>query len=198
MFKKSLATLTLLSAITGCQTTSSVQDLQSMDCFFPDAPETQAPQWVCGVTPEGVAISSTGFAKKNIAGLSVMNDMSTTDARSNLGRQFEVSVQSIIKTAVTSNTNTSDQEATENVKEYFEKITKNVSSTTLNNSRIMSRKSSPKGGLYTLVGMDQATFDLNMNKIIQKASAKDGELWKKFNDKKTSEALANVLSKLQK
>jgi hypothetical protein len=198
MFKKNLVTLTLLGAITACQTTSNVQEIQSTACFFPDAPKTEAPQWVCGVTPEDMAISSTGFAKKNIAGLSVMNDMSTTDARSNLGRQFEVSVQSIIKTAVTSETNTADQESTENVKEYFEKITKNVSSTTLNNSRIITRRSSPKGGLYTLIGMDQATFDLNMNKIIQKASAKDAELWNKFNDKKTGEALTNVLSKLQK
>jgi hypothetical protein len=177
MFKKNLVTLTLLGAITACQTTSNVQEIQSTACFFPDAPKTEAPQWVCGVTPEDMAISSTGFAKKNIAGLSVMNDMSTTDSRSNLGRQFEVSVQSIIKTAVTSETNTADQESTENVKEYFEKITKNVSSTTLNNSRIITRRSSPKGGLYTLIGMDQATFDLNMNKIIQKASAKDAELW---------------------
>lgn len=198
MFKKSLVTLTLVSAITGCQTTSNVKDIQSMACFFPDAPENEAPQWVCGITPEGLAISSTGYAKKNVAGLSVMNDISTSDARVNLGRQFEVSVQSIIKTAVTSDTSTTDQETSENVKEYFEKVTKNVSSTTLSNSRIIARKASPKGAVYTLVGMDQAAFDLNYNKIIQKASEKENELWLKFNNKKTSEALANVLSKLQK
>lgn len=198
MFRKTLATLTLLGAISGCQTTSNIQDLQSMDCYFPDAPETQAPQWVCGITPTGLAISSTGFAEKNLAGMSVMNTMSTNDARVNLGRTFDTLVQSSIKNAVTTDTTIKDQETATNVEKYFENVTKSVSSATLNNSRIMARKTSPKGALYTLVGMDQATYDLNFNKIVLKASEKDNGLWHKFNNKKTSEALTSVLSKLQK
>lgn len=201
MFKKSLVALALLGTIAGCQTTApreNINEINSMACFYPDAPETQAPNWVCGVTPDGLAISATGYAKKNAAGLSVMNDISVTDARVNLARQFEVTVQSIIKTVTTAETTTSDISASDNVREYFEKITKSISSATLNNSRIMTKKTSPANGLYTLVGMDQATFDLNFNKIVQKASDQDGELWAKFNDKKTAEALSKVLAKLDK
>ena len=116
-----------------------------------------------------------------------MNDISINDARVNLGRQFEVNVQSILKTASTSSTNTTTEGVSENVDEYFENVTKTISSTTLNNSRIITKRTSPAGGLYTLVGMDKATFDMNFSKVIQKAEAKDAELWSKFNDKKTAD-----------
>lgn len=198
MFKKTALAFSLLSVLTGCQSTSSVNDIQSLACFYPDAPKEEAPQWICGVTPTGLEISATGYAKKNVAGASIMNDISVNDARVNLGRQFEVNVQSILKTAATSSTNTTTEAVSENVNEYFENVTKSVSSTTLNNSRIITKRTSPAGGLYTLVGMDQATFDLNFDKVIKKAEAKDAELWAKFSDKKTTDELATVLSKLKK
>ncbi len=197
MFKKTALTFSLVTVLTACQSTSSVNDVQSLACFYPDAPKEEAPQWVCGVTPTGLEISATGYAKKNVAGASIMNDISINDARVNLGRQFEVNVQSILKTASTSSTNTTTEGVSENVDEYFENVTKTISSTTLNNSRIITKRTSPAGGLYTLVGMDKATFDMNFSKVIQKAEAKDAELWSKFNDKKTADELANVLSKLK-
>jgi len=197
MFKKTALTFSLVTVLTACQSTSSVNDVQSLACFYPDAPKEEAPQWVCGVTPTGLEISATGYAKKNVAGASIMNDISINDARVNLGRQFEVNVQSILKTASTSSTNTTTEGVSENVDEYFENVTKSISSTTLNNSRVITKRTSPAGGLYTLVGMDKATFDMNFSKVIQKAEAKDAELWSKFNDKKTADELANVLSKLK-
>jgi len=197
MFKKTALAFSLLTVLTGCQNTSNVNDVQSLACYYPDAPTEKAPQWICGVTPTGLEISATGYAKKNVAGASIMNDISINDARVNLGRQFEVNVQSILKTASTSSTNTTTEGVSENVDEYFENVTKSISSTTLNNSRILTKRTSPAGGLYTLVGMDKATFDLNFAKVIQKAEAKDAELWAKFSDKKTAEELANVLSKLK-
>lgn len=198
MYKKCLIALTLVGSLAACQSTSNVQDLKSAACYFPDAPESEAPQWVCGITPEGIEISATGYAKKNIAGLSVMNDISRNDARVNLGRQFDVNVKSLVKTVVTANTESGNEAVSENVKEYFEKVTKSISSTTLSNSRIITSKTSPAGGLYTLVGMDKATFDENFSKVVAKAAAKDAQLWNKFNDKKTAEELANILMVLEK
>ncbi|WP_354624107.1 LPP20 family lipoprotein [Psychromonas sp. MME2] len=198
MFKKNIALLSLVGLLSACQSTSNVEDLQSMACFYPDAPKEEAPKWVCGITPQGLEISATGFAKKNVAGTSIMSDISVNDARVNLARQFEVNVQSIIKTATTSNTDSSNEAINENVNEYFEKVTKSISSTVLNNSRIITKRTSPAGGLYTLVGMDKTTFDMNFEKVIKKAEAKDAELWNKFNDKKTSEALEKIVAKLSK
>lgn len=199
MLKKTILTLSLVSILAGCQSTpSSLEDVQSMQCFYPDAPTEQAPKWVCGITPTGLAISATGYAKKNIAGAGVMSDMSTNDARVNLGRQFETSVQSIIKTVVASSTASTTDAVSENVKEYFEKVTKSISSSTLNNSRVINKRTSPAGGLYTLVGMDQATYDMNFGKVVAKAEAKDAELWAKFNDTKTAAALSAIVANLNK
>lgn len=198
MYKKCLIALALAGSLSACQTTSDVQDLKSADCFYPDAPGSEAPKWICGITPEGLEISATGYAKKNVAGLSVMNDISRNDARVNLGRQFEVNVKSLIKTAMVAETITESDTASENVEEYFEKVAKSISSTTLTNSRIVSTRTSPAGALYTLVGMDKATFDANFDKVVAKAEAKDAELWNKFNDKKTTEELSKVLSALEK
>ncbi|WP_372882265.1 hypothetical protein [Psychromonas sp.] len=200
MYKKCLIAFTLIGSLAACQTTSNVQEIKSAACFFPDAPEKEAPKWICGITPDGVEISATGYSKKNIAGLSVMNNIARNDARVNLGRQFEVNVKSLVKSAMVANTvsESETEGASENVNEYFETVTKSISSTTLTNSRILSTATSPAGGLYTLVGMDKATFDANFNKVIEKAEAKDAELWNKFNDKKTTEELAKVLAALGK
>lgn len=200
MYKKCLIAFMLAGSLAACQTTSDVQSLKSAVCFFPDAPGKKAPKWVCGITPDGVEISATGYAQKNIAGLSVMNNIATNNARINLGRQFEVNVKSLVKSAVVAKAD-SDSESgkvSENVNEYFEKVTKSISTTTLSNSRILSTAASPAGGLYTLVGMDKATFDTNFSKVVEKAEAKNTELWNKFNDKKTTEELTKVLSALGK
>jgi transcription termination factor NusB len=198
MYKKCLITLALAGALSACQTTSDLQDIKSADCFFPDAPASVAPQWVCGITSKGLEISATGYAKKNLAGLSVMNDISRNDARINLGRQFEVNVKSLIKQALVAKTTTENEGGSENVEEYFEKVVKSISSTTLTNSRIVSTIASPEGALYTLVGMDKATFDANVSKVVDKAEARDAQLWNKFNDEKTTEQLSKVLSALEK
>lgn len=197
MFKKTILAFSLMSVLAGCQTTD-VNDVKAMACFYPDAPQDEAPQWICGITPDGLEMSATGYAKKSVAGMSVMSDISVNDARVNLGRQFETNVKSIIKTATTATTASSTDEINENVSEYFEKVTKSISSTTLTNSRIITKRTSPAGGLYTLVGMDKATFDLNFDKVLKKAAEKDADLWSKFNDKKTSDELAKIISKLNK
>lgn len=220
MFKKTLLSVSLIAVLVGCQSTppEPKNEIDEMACYFPDAPKEVAPKWVCGITPSTLEISATGYAKKNVAGLSVMNDIALTDARVNLGTQFQVSVQSIVKTALTSEVKTSkaegsagtegateedktlvaadQQQVNENVTEYFEKITKNISSTVLTNSRVLVKKVSPGGGLYTLVGMDKAAYDANFDKIVKKAANKDAELWGKYNDKKTSEQLQKVLARL--
>lgn len=223
MFKKTLLAASLITVLAGCQSTANTapeakNEIDEMACYFPDAPTEIAPKWVCGITPSSLEISSTGYAKKSAAGLNVMNDIALTDARVNLGTQFQVSVQSIVKTALTSEMKIStaqgsagsedksadintavaadQQQINEDINEYFEKITKNISSTVLNNSRVRVKKVSPVGGLYTLVGMDKATYDDNVNMIVKKAASKDAELWRKFNDKKTSEQLEKVIANL--
>jgi len=200
MYKKSLATLALVAALSACQTTNNLEDLQALECSYPDTPDVQAPQWVCGSPVKGLEVSAVGYAKKSIGGLSVMNNISSTNARAELGRQFKVSAESMIKNAITSsNVTSSDAEKTEEtVTELSENIEKNVSSFVLTNSRIITRKVSPNGGLYTLVGMDKKTYDENLLQLAEKTTESDPALWNKFSDQKTESSLSDALNKLLK
>ncbi|MFA0350144.1 hypothetical protein AB4486_24945, partial [Vibrio sp. 10N.222.55.C6] len=59
-------------------------------------------------------------------------------------------------------------------------------------------QASPAGGLYVLVGMDQAAYDANMNKIIDEVGGEDSALWNQFNDEKAAADLAAVFDSLKK
>ena len=68
----------------------------------------------------------------------------------------------------------------------------------LTNSRVLVSQASPTGGLYVLIGMDQAAYDSNMNKVIDEVSGEDSALWNQFNDEKAAADLAAVFDALKK
>lgn len=196
--KKVLITTAVLGMLAGCQSSDTVKAVQQIDCFYPDSPASAAPRWVCDVMPEGIEMGAVGYAKKSVAGLSIMRDVATNDARSRLAQQFESNVNTIFKQATQANIVSTTESASEEVNEYFESVTKNMTSRTLSNSRVIVTQISPSGGLYTLVGMDKVTYDENLAKVIAAAGNKDPELWNKFNNKKAAEELDAALSSLQK
>ncbi|MCZ8487248.1 hypothetical protein O9992_02140 [Vibrio lentus] len=40
--------------------------------------------------------------------------------------------------------------------------------------------------MYVLVGMDQAAYDANMNKVIDEVGGEDSALWDQFNNEKAA------------
>lgn len=69
---------------------------------------------------------------------------------------------------------------------------------TLTNSRVIVSQASPAGGLYVLVGMDQAAYDANMNKVIDEVGGEDSALWDQFNNEKAAADLAAAFDALKK
>ncbi|MEJ2762754.1 LPP20 family lipoprotein [Photobacterium sp. MCCC 1A19761] len=193
--KKTLMTTMLVMGLAGCQS-NTVNDVQSMACYYPDAVQHEAPKWVCDVMPEGIAMGSVGYAKKSAAGMSVMRTIATNDARKRLAEQFETNVNTMFKQAMTAEVASTNESVSETVNEQFQSVTKNVSSRTLSNSRVIVSTSSPGGGLYTLVGMDQATYERNVAMVVEAAADKDSGLWKQFNDKKAEESLQKALDSM--
>ncbi|MCK8046835.1 LPP20 family lipoprotein [Shewanella sp. 1CM18E] len=197
--KKVLVATAVVAVLAGCQSNDTVKDVQQIDCFYPDAPTTEAPRWVCDVMPTGIEMGAVGYAKKSVAGLNIMRDVATNDARARLAQQFETNVNTLFKQATTANIASSSTDGvSEEVNEYLESVIKNVTSRTLSNSKVIVTQRSPGGGLYTLVGMDKATYDENIAKVVAAAGNKDPELWNKFNSKKAAEELDAALSSLQK
>ncbi|KAA8677169.1 LPP20 family lipoprotein [Vibrio gigantis] len=202
--KKLIIATSLITALVGCQSNNdTLEQAQNFaSCTFPDAPTVEAPGWICDVVPTDVAIGATGYAKKSAAGMSVMRKIAMSDARVNLASAFESDVSNLFQSATDGATSTSAGEGvtlvTENVQEAFEDITKSVVSKRLTNSRVLVSQTSPAGGLYVLVGMDQAAYDANMNKIIDEVGGEDSTLWNQFNDEKAAADLAAVFDSLKK
>ncbi|MCG6391400.1 LPP20 family lipoprotein, partial [Vibrio fluvialis] len=80
--------------------------------------------------------------------------------------------------------------------ETFENVTKNVVTRSLSNSKLIVSQVSPTGGLYVLVGMDKATFQANVDQVVDAAS-KDAKLWNQFNNEKAADDLTNALNSLK-
>ncbi|CAK4074720.1 LPP20 family lipoprotein [Vibrio sp. 16] len=203
--KKTLISVSLVTLLAGCQSTNTISVEQAQNfapCTFPDAPTVAAPGWICDVLPTGLAAGATGYSKKSPAGLNVMRKVAVNDARVNLASQFQTDVNNLFQQAIESSVTTSETlagtEITEDVQETFENITKSVVTRSLTNSRVIVSQASPTGGVYVLVGMDQATFDANMNTVIDQVSGKDSALWDQFNNEQAAADLAEAFEALKK
>lgn len=181
--------------LAGCASSNKVQDISQ--CHYPDSPSSKAPTWVCDVKPEDLAISATGYAKKNAAGHSIMRTIASNDARANLAQAFEIDVNDSFKQLIKSTDATdTTQGEYQSAVQTFERMTKTMVSRNLTNSRVYVTQTSPTGGLYVLVGMDENTYQQNKNKILKESLASDSALWKTFNNQQAEKELQSALSDL--
>ncbi|MFC1236406.1 LPP20 family lipoprotein [Vibrio sp. F74] len=197
--KKLLISAAVLTGLFGCASNDiTVNEAQNFaECTFPDAYEIEAPAWICDVMPKDLAAGATGYAKKSISGMAIMRKVAVNDARTALAARFETDVNNLFKQAIESSVSTSTEAGVnEDVQETVENLTKTVVSKTLTNSRLIVSQVSPTGGLYVLVGMDQAAYDNNVAKVVDEVTGEDSVLWKKFNNEKASEDITNALDSL--
>ncbi|NLS11999.1 hypothetical protein HGP28_03720 [Vibrio sp. SM6] len=183
--------------ISGCNSNQSVEDAQNFaQCTFPDSPETEAPAWICDVMPVDLAAGALGYAKKSAAGISIQRKLAVNDARVTLASQFQTEVNNLFRQAIESQRVSSEVLQSEQVIETFENVTKNVVSRSISNSKLIVSQVSPAGGLYVLVGMDEESFNNNLDKVVDAANS-DSQLWDKFNSEKAEKELSSVLSSLK-
>ncbi len=195
--KKTLLMSVMALSLAACNSTQTVEQAQQFaQCTFPDAPTTEAPAWICDVMPRDLEAGAMGYTKKSAAGMGVMRKVAINEARVQLAAQFQTDVNNLFKQAVQSSVNTTNDVAVENVVETFESVTKNVVTRSLSNSKLIVSQVSPTGGLYVLVGMDKATFQANVDQVVDAAS-KDAKLWNQFNNEKAAEDLTNALNSLK-
>lgn len=195
--KKTLLMSVMALSLAACNSTQTVEQAQQFaQCTFPDAPTTEAPAWICDVMPTDLEAGAMGYAKKSAAGMGVMRKVAINEARVQLAAQFQTDVNNLFKQAVQSSVNTTNDVAVENVVETFENVTKNVVTRSLSNSKLIVSQVSPTGGLYVLLGMDKATFQANVDQVVDAAS-KDAKLWNQFNNEKAAEDLTNALNSLK-
>ncbi|ROV59796.1 hypothetical protein EGH82_12050 [Vibrio ponticus] len=198
MIKKTLLAASCALLLSACSNIQTVQQGQNYAaCTFPDAPTESAPGWVCDISPSDLGISATGYAKKSAAGMSVMKKVALSNAQVLLASQFETTVKNMFKKAVeSSETSESGKAGQELVIEKFEDVAENVVSQSLTGARILVSMVSPTGGIYILVGMDQATYNANLNKAID-AVNNDTQLWTQFNSEQAVKDLQQALNSMK-
>lgn len=168
---KKTAFITILSAIilAGCSSNKSVEDYTSeVNCTFPDSPTTEAPKWVCDVIPSDVAFGAVGYAKKSVAGYSVMHTVAMQDGRTKLAKQLNAKINSTVdRQDVVKETASSTGDALEESQKTTTIHSSSDVKLALTNSRSLVLTHSPAGGLYILVGMDKASYEANVNNVNQ-------------------------------
>ncbi len=163
------------------------------ECVFPDAPEVEAPMWVCDVPIEGVELSAVGYANKSKAGNSFMKQMAASDARAQLAAIFKTRVQNMIKQYA----ETTGAADTETVNMVNTSVSKLITNETLVGSRLFRSRTSPTGGLYILIGLDTANVQQAVQDSLQTSMNNDQALWQEFKAKKAQDELALEISKMK-
>ncbi len=183
----------LITTLTVAACSSGPKLADQPDCVFPDAPNQAAPDWVCDVPVEGIELSAVGYSQKSSVGNSFMKQMATTDARVQLAAIFKTRIQNMIK-QYAEVTGAADSETVDRVNTS---VTKAITSETLIGSRIYKTRTSPKGGIYVLIGLDSAHVQQVAEDSIKTSMNNEKALWQQFKAQKAQDELAAEISKIK-
>ncbi len=163
------------------------------ECVFPNSNQP-APGWICDAPVEGMAVTAVGSAVKSDAGLDFMKQMASTAARVQLAQQMQVQVENMIKQYA----ETTGAGSRETVDRVNTSVTKQITSQTLQGTRIVRSLQGPDGTLYVLVGADPATTELIARNAIRTSMNNDQAAWQQFRAQKGQEELAADIARLSK
>lgn len=178
--------------LTACASTDKKLSYDS--CTYPDAPTTNAPSWICDQPAEGVFMQAVGYSAKLASGPGMMKDVAEAEAKSRLAASFSTEVASRLSRLTTEQL--SNEQALS--KDTIQRIQKNVTAMELVFSRTYRTQVSPNGGLYVLVGINDAAYKENIDKLLgQTVDQENPELYRKFLLQEADAALDKTAENLQ-
>lgn len=163
------------------------------ECVFPDAPDVAAPGWVCDEPVKGIEVSAVGSAEKSGAGHDFMKQMAATSARVQLAQRMQVQVRNMIK-QYAETTGAADSETVDKVNTS---VTKQITNENLIGTKILKTRTSPKGTLYVLIGMDEKNVMASAQKALRTSMNNEQALWQQFKAKKGQDELAAEISAMR-
>ncbi|NRQ43200.1 LPP20 family lipoprotein [Rheinheimera sp. YQF-2] len=163
-------------------------------CTYPDAPTTNAPSWICDQPAEGVVMQAVGYSAKLASGPGMMKDVAEAEARNRLAASFSSDVKARLS-RVTDEQLTNQQALSTDT---IQRIQKSVTAMELVFSRTYRTQISPTGGLYVLVGINDAAYKENLDKLLsQTVDQENPELYRKFLLQEADTALDDVAEKIK-
>ncbi len=182
----SLVVLGML-AVSGCGSAPVKEEKveAAPECVFPNS-QKAAPDWVCDMPVEGVAVSAVGVAGKSAAGVGFMKQMAMADARVQLAQMVRIRVTNMIKqyaeTTGAANQQTVDQVNTS--------VTKQITEETLVGTRLYRTITGPDGSMYALVGLDESSAQKITETALKTSMNNDRAAWQQFRAQKGQDELA--------
>lgn len=189
----SLAALSFLG-LSGCGSAPArepkVEVAAVPECTFPNS-QSPAPDWVCDMPVEGVAVSAVGVAAKSAAGNAFMKQMAMTDARVQLSQMVRTRVTNMIK-QYAETTGSADQQTVDQVNTS---VTKQITDETLVGTRLYRTITGPDGALYALVGLDENSAQKITEAAIKTSMNSERAAWQQFRAQKGQDELAAEIAK---
>jgi len=174
--KKLLLPVFAGALLAGCASNNQTV-VEYEDCTYPDAPEHAAPTWICEQPVENVWVQAVGYSRKLAAGPGVMKDVAATEARAALANNFTSDIKAKLSRVTTDTTANGENTNSDSI----ENLTKNVTAMNLTFSRIYRSQVSPTGGMYVLVGLNEAGYKENVDALVnQSIEGEDPELYRQF------------------
>ncbi len=191
--KKLILLLPVLAAITACGSTSKgvttkKETLLTPDCVYQDAPDKAAPLWICGVPVEGYALSQVGFAEKKPSA-TMTTAAATADARAKMSSYFASMVSDMFSEYQKS---VKTDETSKNIIDT-DMVRETVTSMTLFGTRTVRTMTSPTGGQYVLLAMDDMTYKANQEKVFAALKDSDAEIKQLFENEQARERLMSMI-----
>ena len=177
-------------ALVGCVSTPEKQHVA--ECVFPDAPEKEAPGWICDMPVEGVEVSAVGSHRKTAAGHQFQKDQAAAAGRNELARQMQLHVKSLLK-SYTETTGVGDAETVDTVSSS---VSKQLTATTLLGSKVFRSMKSPGGTLYVLVGLDKTNAAEATQQALRTSYKNDKARWQQFMAGKAHDELEKEFEKI--
>lgn len=163
------------------------------ECVFPKSNQP-APGWICDQPVEGLAVSAMGSATPSQAGLDFMKQMAATAARVQLAQQMRIEVENMIKQYA----ETTGAGGSETVDRVNTAVTKQITSQSLQGTRIVRSLQGPDGTLYVLVGLDPSAAEQVAKNAIKTSMNSEQAAWQQFKSQKGQEELAADIARLSK
>lgn len=164
------------------------------NCVYPDAPTTQAPTWICDQPADNVFMQAVGYSAKLGSGPGMMKDVAEAEARSRLASAFSADVASRLSRVTTEEVINGQAMSDDTI----QRIQRSVSAMELVSTRIYRTQVSPTGGLYVLVGINDAAYKQNIDKLLgQTVDQENPDLYRKFLLQEAEAALEKTVEQLQ-
>jgi len=188
---KLLTSVALVGLMSAC--VPKKPDAVAIDCAHKDTPDKPAPAWVCERVHKGMQASAVGFSEKLAGGPSLTEEIAATNARVKLAKEIGVQVSAMVKTYIQNTGAGKDQTVDRN----YESVKKEVTSERLVGAKVIKVTSSPKGGVYVLMGMNAESVKNAAKAAVSSSMNNNKALYQQFRAKKGHDELVNEIVKLK-